>query len=51
MIAGAAIAFLPPSRTLVLVIAVGLLGLRLLREAATTRRAVQGPPVTSTVGR
>lgn len=37
MVAGAAIAFLPlPSRTLVLAIAVGLLGVRLLRETATT---------------
>jgi hypothetical protein len=35
MVAGAAIAFLPlPSRTLVLVLAVGLLGIRLVRKDA-----------------
>lgn len=37
IVAGAAIAFLPlPSRTLILAIAVGLLGVRLLRGTATT---------------
>jgi hypothetical protein len=42
MVAGAAIAFLPlPSRTLVLAIAVGLLGVRLLRRTATTAQPIE----------
>ncbi len=45
VVAGAAIAFLPlPSRTLVLAIAVALLGLRLLREAPAAERAGKNPP-------
>jgi hypothetical protein len=46
IVAGAAIAFLPlPSRTLVLAIGVGLLGVRLLRGTATTVEPIGDPAV------
>jgi hypothetical protein len=46
IVAGAAIAFLPlPSRTLILAIAVGLLGVRLLRGTATTVERIGDPAV------
>ena len=46
IVAGAAIAFLPlPSRTLVLAIAVGLLGARLLRGTASTVEPIGDPAI------
>ncbi|MGH8986035.1 MAG: hypothetical protein ACRDY6_19470 [Acidimicrobiia bacterium] len=45
VVAGAAIAFLPlPSRTLILAIAVAILGLRLLRNAAVAERRTANAP-------
>jgi hypothetical protein len=45
VVAGAAIAFLPlPSRTLVLAVAVAILGLRLLRNASTAERRTADAP-------